>query len=377
MEAAMTDVSPQPVRGSAEKVGVRTARVARVLTRPWTDRGGPGKAATDERQVLVLAAFAPILLDLALRLVDLGSSWRGLVWMVMGASFISLLLLSPGWADDRLGEQRRPLEWMLSADGVDGAHDLHSPASAYFRDAQQQLPVGRSHHALCLLGGAAAFAGNYYASTQLPAHTIGPIFWLYAFAAGYLATDVFRWALRLPRIFIKPLVREPRLRIVAHAPASTPAIRDMAQLATDIALRANAGLFLVGLGLLWEVLSARGYNGHGVSHVERLALVDLGPLMFTAVVAVYLSFVPQHWLSQIALRQRNRIADQLAPFLSHDDPSDLLSDHTQQASRVFDNLLASPTATTEARVFARRVLAVIVVVLPQAVAVALKVAHLG
>ena len=373
----VTVVDSRSLSASAKNVRVVTACVAGMLTRGWARAVGAERAAADQRLVLILAAFAPVPLDLALRLVGLGSSWLGLAWMVMAASFVALLLLSPGWAVDRLGEQRRPLEWLLGVDAGEDAADRPSPAAAYLRHARERLAVGRSHYALCALGGAAACAGHIYASTQLPPHTVGLIFWFYAFVSGLLATDLFRWAVRLPRIYIKPLIRMPRLRVVAHAPGSTPAIRDMAQLAADIALRANAGLFLVGLGLLWEVLSARSYTGQGVSHVERLALIDLGPLGLTAAVAVYLTFVPQHWLSQIALRQRNRIADQLALSLSREDQSELLSDHAQQASRVFDDLLASDTATAETRVFVRRVLAVVVVLLPQVAAVALKVAHLG
>lgn len=210
--------------------------------------------------VLTVAAFAPIPLDLALRLVDAGSSWRGLAWMVVAASFVSLLLLSPGWAAERLAEQRPPLLRMLGADGVNDAADRASPAVAYLRDARRRLAVA------------------------------GPTMHCVSSVASRPAPAMFRWAVRLPRIYIYPLVHVTRLRVIAHAPVSTPAIRDMAQLAADIALRANAGMFLVGLGLLWEVLSARSYTGHGVSHVEGLALVDLGPLAVTAAVAVYLSF---------------------------------------------------------------------------------------
>ena len=297
--------------------------------------------------------------------------------MAMTATFLSLLLLSPRWAAERLAQQIPPLEWMLGSDVERSQAGDVIGADTYLKRAHHRLEVGRSHYVLCLLGGFAACAGNAYASTQLPRGTLGPVFWYYAFIAGVLATDQFRWAVRLPRIYVQPLTHAARLRVIAHAPASTPAMRDMAQLAADTAVRANIGLFLVGLGLLWEVLSGRAYVGHGLSHVERLALVDLGPLSVTTAIALYLTFVPQYWLSKIAARQRNRVLDELALSLPHGDPKELLSDDAQRAVGIYDSILSSSTATAEARVVARRLLAVVVVIAPQLLAVATKLLHLG
>jgi hypothetical protein len=199
----------------------------------------------------------------------------------------------------------------------------------------------------------------------------------YALLTGFVATDCFSWIVRLPLILIQPLTEFTRLKVVAHSPATTPGIRDMAEVAAGIAVRANVGLFLVGLGLLWEVLSGSSYQGAGLSHVERLALVDLGPLVLTTAVVGYVTFVPQYWLSQTVRRQRDRILDQLAGHLPELGVGDLLSEDTAKVMKLYDSIAATSTNTAEVRVLLRRVLGATVVLLPQVAAVATKLLHLG
>jgi hypothetical protein len=329
---------------------------------------------------VVIVASLPLLLDVCLRLADDGSSWRGLVWMGMSAAFLSLLLLTPLWAVEWVRRLVVPVDAMLRTDAANAPSEAmsYSPEAMQFLvKTRQRLHLGRSHYALCLMGALGAFAGNLYASRQLPHGTLGPVFNVYAGAIGFVAVDSFRWMLRFPSILIQPLTSFTRLRVVMHSPVTTPGIRAMARFAADAAARANVGLFLVGLGLLWEVFSGAPHHGAGVSRVERLALVDLGPLALTAVVVVYVTFVPQHWLSQVADRQRDRILDELLDELPPSGAVTLLSDEPQKVMDLYDRIAAASTETAEVRVLVRRLLGAVVVLLPQLIAVGAKVLHVG
>lgn len=332
------------------------------------------------RLPVVIVAFLPLLLDVCLRVLGEGSSWRGLVWMGMSATFLSLLLLTPSWAGQCVRRLVVPVDSMLRADVGDArSENMTYPPEAvqYLGRTKRRLQLGRSHYVLCLLGGLGAFAGNYYASRQLPRGTLGPVFNLYAAAIGFVAVDSFRWMLRFPLIVIQPLTNFARLRVVMHSPVTTPGIRAMGRFAADTAARASFGLFLVGLGLLWEVFSGRHHHGKGVSYVERLALVDLGPLALTAVVVFYVTFVPQDWLSRIAGRQRERILDELVTQLPPTGPANLLSEEAQKVMKLYDGIVAVSTDTAEVRVVVGRLLGAVVVLLPQLLAVGAKLLHLG
>jgi hypothetical protein len=281
------------------------------------------------------------------------------------------------WAWQQIEALVGPLDRMLGGrhtpTGASWSHD----AVRYLGRVTERLRLGRSHYFVCLLGTLGALAGTYFSSRQLPYGTFGPVFYVYAAVLGGLAVDSLRWMLRLPLILVQPLTGLHRVRVVIHSPGKTPAIREMAQLAADTAARAGLALFIVGLWLLWEVFSGKPGHGPGLTYVERLALVDLGPLVVSAAVVIYITFVPQYWLSEIVRKQRDRILDELGDELPEAGPASLLSDDTQKVMGLYDRIASTTTDTTEARVIARRVIAVIAVLAPQLVAVGAKLVHIG
>jgi hypothetical protein len=125
------------------------------------------------------------------------------------------------------------------------------------------------------------------------------------------------------------------------------------------------------------VFSGKPYHGSGLSYVERLALVDLGPLIVSAAVVIYVTFVPQYWLSEIVGKQRDRILDELSAELPEAGPANLLSDDTQKVISLYDRIANTSTDTTEARVVIRRIVAVVAVLAPQLIAVGAKLLHIG
>lgn len=363
-----------------EKPLILTRNLALGITarwRRWAVRGGMDARVELSYTPLLLVSFMPLVLDLCLRLVHHGSSWRGLAWIVMAATLLSVLLMTAPWAWQRTTELAGPLDRMLGGRDGSAAAGWSDDAVQYLGRVNERLPLGKSHYLVCLLGTLGALAGTYFGSRQLPRGTFGPVFYVYAAVLGGLAVDSLRWMLRLPLILVEPLTRVRRLRVVMHSPTTTPAIRDMAQLAADTAARAGLALFVVGLWLLWEVFSGKPDHGPGLTYVERLALVDLGPLVASAAVVSYITFVPQYWLSEIVRRQRDRILDELSVELPESGPANLLSDDAQKVISLYDKVAATTTDTAEARVMARRVLAVIAVLAPQLVAVGVKLLHIG
>jgi hypothetical protein len=124
------------------------------------------------------------------------------------------------------------------------------------------------------------------------------------------------------------------------------------------------------------VLSATPHKPHGVNHLEHLVSLGVAPLVISAAVVLYVTFVPQLWLSEIVLTQRDRILDDLAKELPEEGPANLLQEHTDKVMGLYDRIAAVSTETAEARVIARRVVAVVAVLLPQLLAVGSKLLHL-
>jgi hypothetical protein len=186
----------------------------------------------------------------------------------------------------------------------------------------------------------AGFAGSWFAKTKLPPGTVGPVYPVTVALLGFFGVDSIRWLVRVPMIVVRPLTEPRRLLVVMHSPATTPAVREMAQLAADVAVR-------------------------------------VAPLLVSTGVVVYVTFVPQLWLSRIVLRQRDRLLDELADKLPEEGPAGLLDPNTEKVMALYDQIASVSTETAEARVIFRRLLAVSAVLLPQALAVALKLLHVG
>jgi hypothetical protein len=96
-----------------------------------------------------------------------------------------------------------------------------------------------------------------------------------------------------------------------------------------------------------------------------------------AAVVIYVTLVPQLWLSQIVERQRDRILDELALSLPAKGPANLLSDGTAKVMALYEKLAESSAETTAARVIIRRMLAILGILLSQLLAVGAKLLKLG
>jgi hypothetical protein len=325
-------------------------------------------------------AFLPVALDLCLRAVGEGSSWRALAWMTMAATLLTVLLISAPWGWNSVTDLASQIDGMLDVqpDASDPAGaDAQAERDAYLTSVAERLPLHRSHYVVCLLGSVAALVGTYFASRQLPHVTLGPAYYVNVAVLGCLAVDSLRWMVRVPLILVLPLIRVRQLRVVMHSPTTTPAIREMGQLFEQTAFRAGVALFALGLWLLWEVSSARSHHGLGAGYVAELGLLGLGPLIVSATLVIYVTFIPQFWLAEIVRVQRNRLLDELSPQLPQADPSSLLSDHAQAVMKLYDTIADASTDTAQMRVIVRRVLAVIAVLAPQLVASGAKLLHLG
>jgi hypothetical protein len=246
---------------------------------------------------------------------------------------------------------------------------------AYLTGVAEHFPLGRSHYAVCLLGSAAALVGTYLASKQLPHVTFGPAYYVNIAVLGCLAVDSLRWMVRVPMILVRPLIKVRRLRVVMHSPTTTPAIRDMAELFEQTAFRAGVALFVLGLWLLWEIFSARTHHSLDASYLGELGLLGLGPLVVSAALVIYVTFIPQLWLAQIVQVQRDRLLDELSLELPQAEPTSLLSDQAQKVMQLYNTIADTSTDTAQLRVIVRRVLAVIAVLAPQLVAAGAKLLH--
>jgi hypothetical protein len=356
-----------------------TRRFALRVNAYWSRLTGRPEGIGSTLVVIGLVALAPLALDLLLRLANAGSSWRGLGWIAAEGLLTGALLVSAAWGWPHVQTLAEPLELMFRGSRAASERIAPEPPpelAAYGNRMHNQLRVVRWHYAICLGTAAAAVASTYVASRQLPSDTVGPVYFMMIFVLAVLGTDSIRWMVRVPLIVVQPLTRVARLKVVMHAPVTTPAIRQMGAVAAMTAARCGIGLFLVGLPLLWTVLSAKS-GGTPTSHAEKLALWGLLPLTVSAGVVVYVTFVPQLWLSQIVERQRDRILDELARDLPEEGPANLLSDNTARVMALYDRLAETSTETTAARVIVRRMLAVLAVLLPQLLAVGVKLLKLG
>jgi hypothetical protein len=103
----------------------------------------------------------------------------------------------------------------------------------------------------------------------------------------------------------------------------------------------------------------------------------LGPLLVSAALVIYVTFIPQFWLAEIVRVQRDRLLDELSHDLPQADPAKLLSDDAQSLMKLYDTIADTSTDTATVRVMVRRVLAVIAVLAPQIVAAGAKLLHIG
>lgn len=322
----------------------------------------------------VLVAFLPVGLDICLRTVSTGSSWRATAWMGIAATLLTVLLISAPWGWDSVKDLAGQIDAMLDVDtdqSEAAAAEAHADRDEYVATVAERLPLRRSHYVVCLVGSIGAVVATYLASKQLPNIIFGPAYYMNSAILAYIGVDTLRWMARIPMIVVRPLIKVRRLRVVMHSPTRTPAIREMAQLFEETAFRAGVALFVLGLWLLWEVFSARSQHGLGVSYIGALV-----PLGVSAALVIYVTFIPQFWLTEIVRVQRDRLLDELSSELPQSGPANLLSEHAQHVLKLYDTIADTSTDTAGARVITRRVLAVIGVLTPQLVAAGAKLLHI-
>jgi hypothetical protein len=303
----------------------------------------------------VLCSLLPLAIDAILIPIHHASSWRAYVWMAIGAALTTAMLITSPWAWRRVCELADPIDRMLEGSGA--------PHEEYVETVRRRLGLGWSHYLLCGAGAAVGLFGAYMSSRSLPRGTIGGGYYVDSAMLGFFGADSVRWMLRIPLILVWPLTGIRSLRVVMHSPTTTPAIREMAQLSAETALRAGLGLFLLGIPLLWVILAAKT----GDTHV--LVELALAPLAASAGVVLYVSFVPQLWLAQIVGTQRDRLLDELARELPEQGAANLLSPNTEKAMNLYDQIAATSTETAEARAVAKRAVGALTVLLPQLIAV--------
>ncbi len=340
----------------------------------------PAPVGSVDWRPCVFVAFLPLGLDLCLRAVGEGSTWRALAWMGIAATLLSVLLSSAPWGWHSVRDLAPRIDTMLAVAPVhseSATAQAQTEQDAYLTSVAERLPLQRSHYAVCLLGSVAALVGTYLASRQLPHVTFGPAYYINIAVLGCLAVDSLRWMVRIPMILVQPLTKVRRLRVVMHSPTTTPAIREMGELFQETASRAGLALFVLGLWLLWEVFSARTHHGLDAGYVGELGLLGLGPLIFSAALVIYVTFIPQFWLAEVVGLQRDRLLDELSTELPQAGPTNLLSEHAGNVMKLYDTIADTSTDTSEMRVMVRRVLAVIAVLTPQIVAAGTKLLHLG
>jgi hypothetical protein len=249
----------------------------------------------------------------------------------------------------------------------------HRDRDEYVRTVARRLHLGRTHCLVCALGASAGLIGSYLASGHLPDGTFGVGYHTGIALLDFLAGDTLRWLVRAPLILLRPLTKTSPLRVVMHAPAWTPAIREMGQLAAETTVRAAVGFFLFGLPLVWAAVSAKSAEGGShPTHSEWISLLSIAPLVISALTVAYLTFVPQRWLSTIIERERNRVLDELASTLPEQGPDKLLTDVQTKTMALYDAVGGASTATAEGRVIPRRALLVVGALLPQLYVLSLK-----
>jgi hypothetical protein len=348
------------------------------LWRAMFPRLRPAAEGSVDWRPCVFVAFLPVGLDLCLRVVGIGSSWRALAWMGIAATLLTVLLISAPWGWNSVTDLAPRVDAMLDVQ-PDHSHlataGAQTERDGYLTSVAERLPLRRSHYVVCLLGSVAALVGTYLASRQLSHVTFGPAYYVNIAVLGCLGVDSLRSMVRIPMILVRPLIKVRRLRVVMHSPTTTPAIREMAQLFEQTAFRAGVALFVLGLWLLWEVFSARSHHGFDASYVGELGLLGLGPLIVSAALVIYVTFIPQFWLAEIIRVQRDRLLDELSPELPQAGLTNLLSEHAQNMMKLYDTIADTSTDTAEVRVIVRRVFAVIAVLTPQLVAAGAKLLH--
>ena len=354
----------QVLEDEAEQPLIVTRELAAAASRLLTGIGG---STPPDWAPPVLVAAIPLLLDLILRPFGAGSAWRAFAWMVAGAVLNVALLGSSTWGWRRVQRLGKPIDRMLPCE----------KRAAYAASVAQKLHLGPGHYLLCVGGAAVGAVGSYFASKHLPPDTFGPAYYLGIALLGFLAADTLRWLVRAPLILLRPLTRVTPLRVVMHAPAMTPAIREMGDLAAETAIRAAFGFFLFGLPLVWAALSAKhSPHGHHPSHAEWIGILSLAPLAISAATVAYVTFVPQRWLSTIIQTERNRVLDELAATLPEQGADKLLTDVPTRTMALYNEVATATTATAEGRVIFRRALVFVGALLPQLYTLAIKLLHL-
>lgn len=99
----------------------------------------------------VLVAFLPVALDICLRMVSTGSSWRATAWMSIAATLLTVLLVSAPWGWDSVKDLAGRIDAMLDVDTdqSEASADAQADRDEYVATVAERLPLRRSHYVVC------------------------------------------------------------------------------------------------------------------------------------------------------------------------------------------------------------------------------------
>jgi hypothetical protein len=181
----------------------------------------------------------------------------------------------------------------------------------------------------------------------------GPAFYVVSGITLFWVCDGTIWLLALP-LFVHRVLRVPRLRLVPHAPVSTPGIRRLSQLFLTIAVLVALVFFLLATREAWSILLELKHD----KLTARMVAAGVGPFVIAMLVSVHVMYLPQRWLGQIADRHRDRMLDKIAATLPSEDPLALLDADVAKRRALYDAIADEQTRTVGTRTLSRLALLV-------------------
>ncbi len=286
-----------------------------------------------------------------------GPRWPQLGWLILLAGEVVALLTLPAALWARLCQASATADTLLS--------ENDNEALARWMNERMRPPF---HLVFCLAGAALAVTGTALADSHVSHH-----FSVATYAAlgimGFLGFDVIRWVLRAPAVLrhLRELAKTRDLRINVLAPTRTPAIRDINELLNQASMRTALGLALLATPVVWTVFDSSRSKDR-----LALALISLGPMLVSLATALYVTFVPQTWLSEILSIHQLRELDRLAADEIVDVSPTALVAKVDSSVSLFQTIAAAPTRIPSLERSARNAAKVLLAILPYAVTVILK-----
>jgi hypothetical protein len=317
----------------------RTAVTVRATE--WLARRLPGGRAP-----LALAALSCVPLAVLAVAAALGQSLEPFAvgWIVWYVPITLVAIAAPRWILRAVAEMGPDVDDLV-------VERADTAAVAGWLD---RLARPRRQLLICLFILAFTTVGEYLRYHRHDAVDPGPAFYVVSGITMFWLCDGTIWLLALP-LFVRRLLRVPRLRLVPHAPVSTPGIRRLSQLFLTIAVLLALAWFLLAVREGWSIVLE-------VEHHELdagVVVAGVGPFVIALLVSVYVMYLPQRWLGQIADRHRDRMLDEIAVTLPSEDPLALLDEDVAKRRALYDAIAGVQTRTVGTRTLSRLALLVI------------------